>query len=125
MFIYIDNINIVIWQCFWKKGQCSWVPNKYKCIFEGDWTEESNGFVVLIDLVIRNVFGIIAYIGQDNLSLFLMQIYHKFPCPIYVIIPITVSVVGFYWNHKALAGGRRVGENKEKVELGASFWEMW
>ena len=65
---------------------------------------------MLIGQAIRTVFGIIAYIEQDNLSLSLMQIYHKFPCPIYAIIPNTLLLVGFYWNHKPLAGGRRLGE---------------
>ena len=50
-----------------------------------------------------------------------MQIYHKFSCPIYAIIPNTVSLVGFYWDHKPLAGGRRLGEGRGKVELAQVF----
>ena len=50
-----------------------------------------------------------------------MQVYHKFPCLIYAIIPNTVSLVAFYWNHKPLAGGRRLGEYRGKVELAQSF----
>ena len=39
----------------------------------------------------------------------------------YAIIPNTASLVGFYWNHKPLAGGRRLGEDMEKVELAQVF----
>ena len=80
---------------------------------------------MLIGLAIRTALGIIAYIGQSNSSFFLMQIHHKFPCSIYAILPNTVSLVGFYWHHKPLAGWQRSGEDKKKVEKGASFWEMW
>ena len=73
--------------------------------------------VVLIGLPITTVFGIIAYIGQSNSSLFLIRIYHKFHCPIYAVVPNTVSLVGFYRNHKPLAGGRRLGEDRVKFEL--------
>ena len=76
---------------------------------------------MLIGLAIRAVFGIIAYIGQGNLSLFLTKIYHKFACPIVAIIPNTVSLVGFHWNQKPLAGGRRFGEDREKAELAQVF----
>ena len=72
-------------------------------------------------LAIRAAFGIIACIGQSNLSLFLMQIHHEFPCPMNAILPSTVSLVGFYWDHKPLAGRRRVGEDKEKIELPQVF----
>ena len=50
-----------------------------------------------------------------------MRNYHQFPCPIDAIAPNTVSLVGFYCDHKSLAGGQRLGEDREKVELGASF----
>ena len=74
-----------------------------------------------IGLTSRNVFGIIAHIRQGNSSLLLMQIYHKFTSPICLIIPNTVPLVGFYWNHKPLVGRRRLAEDRGKVELGASF----
>ena len=47
----------------------------------------------------------------------LMRIYHKFPCARYAVLPKAVSLVGFYWIHKPLAGERRLGEDREKVEL--------
>ena len=45
----------------------------------------------------------------------LMQIYYKFPCAKHAIIPNAVSLIGFYWNHKPLACGRRLGEGREKL----------
>ena len=78
-------------------------------------------FVVLIGLAIKIVHGIIANIGHGNLSLCLLQIHHKFPCPICAIIPNTVSLVAFYWNHKPLAGEKRLAEDREKAELAQVF----
>ena len=105
---------------FWKR-QRSWTPDKYEYIFKCDYTDKNKGFVVLISVIIRIAFGIIAYIELGNSFLFPMQIYHTFPCPIYAIITNTVSLVGFYWNHKPLAGGRRLGEDRQKVELTQVF----
>ena len=52
--------------------------------------------MILVGLAITIVVGRIAYVEQDNLSSFLMQIHHEYPCPMHAIIPNTVSLVGFY-----------------------------
>ena len=77
---------------------------------------------MLNDLANSTVIGIIAFIGQVNSSLFLVQIHQKFACPMHATMPNTVSLMGFYWNHKPIAGGRSLGEDTEKVEL-AQFFE--
>ena len=93
----------------------------YNLVVESGWTRKNKGFVVLIGPAIRIVFGIIAYVGQSNLSLFLMRVYHESPCPKYAIIPNTISLAGLYWKHKPLVGRNRLGEDREKVEFGTIF----
>ena len=50
-----------------------------------------------------------------------MQIHHEFPCPMCPVLPNEVSLMGFYWNHKPLAGEQRLGEDRKKVELAQLF----
>ena len=75
----------------------------------------------LIGPSITAAVGMTANIGQSNSSSFLLRVNHKFTCPISAIIPNTVSLVGFHWNNKPLAGGQSLEEDKEKVELTRGF----
>ena len=51
-------------------GITSFNPQGDKCKHKEDWTEEIQGFVVLIGMAIGAVFCLIACIMQRNLSLF-------------------------------------------------------